>query len=127
MADGGDGSLRRSGRFSGGTWDSQKIRRIREFGWFLEHEADMIEAARRRVKAERVRRQAELRERLVRSRLCPACGRRVKAPPIEDTGVSQCADCGAFFFDHGEVGQLRLEPRRRGGTAGRDAAPSRDH
>jgi hypothetical protein len=106
--------LRRFGRFSGVSWDTQKIRRIREFGWFLQHEADMIEAARqRRTNAARRRRDAVVRDLLAGVRICPLCRRQVTAPPIEDTGVLQCASCGGFFFDRGGVGQLRLEPRRR--------------
>jgi hypothetical protein len=112
--DGGDDSLTHPGRFSGVSWDTKKIRRIREFGWFLQHEADMIEAARQRrtVEAQR-RRDALVRELFAGRRLCPLCRREVVASPIEDTGVLQCAACGGFFFDRGDVGELRLEPRRR--------------
>jgi hypothetical protein len=118
--------LRHSGRFHGVSWDTQKIRRIREFGWFLQHEADMIDAARQKS-AERARREADLRKRPARARRCPICGREVTAPPIEDTGVSQCEVCGGFFFARGESGQLRLESRRHRPVFGREPPGPREH
>jgi len=35
----------------GEQWDPRKLRRIREDGWFRQHEAEMIAAARRKVAA----------------------------------------------------------------------------
>jgi ribosomal protein L37AE/L43A len=119
--------LRPFGRFSGVSWDTQKIRRIREFGWFLQHEADMIEEARQRsTEAVRRRREAILREPLAGLRLCPLCGREVTAPPIEDTGVFQCGACGGFFFDRGGTGEIRLETRGRRGATRREALRVRE-
>ena len=39
--------MRRGGTL-GEKWDTRFLRRVREYGWFRMHEAEMIEAARRR-------------------------------------------------------------------------------
>ena len=39
--------MRRGGTL-GEKWDTRFLRRVREYGWFRQHEAEMIEAARRR-------------------------------------------------------------------------------
>jgi hypothetical protein len=39
--------MRRGGTL-GARWDTRFLRRVREYGWFRVHEAEMIEAARRR-------------------------------------------------------------------------------
>ena len=40
--------MRRGGTL-GERWDTRWLRRVREYGWFRQHEAEMIEAARRRM------------------------------------------------------------------------------
>ena len=39
--------MRRGGTL-GEKWDTAWLRRVREYGWFRQHEAELIEAARRR-------------------------------------------------------------------------------
>ncbi len=44
--------MRRGGTV-GARWDTRFLRRVREYGWFRVHEAELIEAARRRQREEK--------------------------------------------------------------------------
>lgn len=99
-------------------WDTAEIRNEREEGWFRQHEAELIDAARRRrAEAERLR--AELQApapQSQESRRCPHCGAGMAAHRIEDVAVEKCPSCEGIFFDRGELEQLLLrhDAHRRG-------------
>ena len=44
--------MRRGGTI-GASWDTRLLRRVREYGWFRQHEAELIEDARRRREEKR--------------------------------------------------------------------------
>ena len=105
-------------RHDGSHWDTAAIRQEREEGWFRAHEAELIEAARRRrAEAARVRQAADpALKQGTRPLLCPKCGSQMGADRIEDIEIDRCPTCEGIFFDRGELEQLLLhhEPRRRG-------------
>ncbi|HEY1250135.1 MAG TPA: zf-TFIIB domain-containing protein [Thermoanaerobaculia bacterium] len=86
------------GTTDGTRWDARKIRRAREFGWFRQHEAEMIEAARNR--------QAQAR-RLNPSSRCARCG-GVLTPrnAIEGVAVRDCGACGWISVDRAQLEEL---------------------
>jgi len=99
-------------------WDTAEIRREREFGWFRQHEAELIEEARRR------RREAQAREsaaRMAKLRAdepwrCPRCRTEMQRDRIEDIEVEKCPSCQGIFFRRGELEEvlLRHDAHRRG-------------
>jgi len=104
--------------FDGSNWDTRRIRRIRESGWFSQNEARMTEAARRqRAAVENKRHTAEVEfERLKHWHKCPNCGGDMELKTIEEVGVTECGSCAGIFFDRGELEELLLkhEEHRRG-------------
>ena len=100
----------------GSHWDGAALRQEREDGWFREHEAEMIETARRRraEAAPAVRRQTE--EESALSRHCPNDGAAMARDRIEEIEVDRCGTCGGIFFDRGELETLLLrhDGHRRG-------------
>lgn len=119
--------------FDGSHWDPRKIRRVREYGWFREHEAEMIDAARRRkaaaaaAEAERKRRNlvgralalvgpetdAEPSRAAVRRR-CPRCGAEMRPSLIGGLETDACAACQGVFLDRGALMHLLgYDVRRR--------------
>jgi hypothetical protein len=82
----------------GSRWDARKIRRVREFGWFRQHEAELMEAARQR-RAESWR--------LNPSSRCPRCG-GATAPrnAIEGVAVRDCTACGWISVDRAQLEAL---------------------
>lgn len=121
--------------FDGSHWDPRKIRRVREYGWFKEHEAEMIDAARRRAAAsaadaaERNRRNvvaralalvgpeadrdAEPSLAAVR-RKCPRCGAEMKPSLIGSLETDECSACQGVFLDRGALTHLLgYDARRR--------------
>lgn len=105
-------------RHDGSHWDTAAIRQEREEGWFRAHEAELIEAARRRrAEAARVRQAADPAPKQgTRPLLCPKCGSQMGTDRIEEIEIDRCPTCEGIFFDRGELEQLLLhhEPRRRG-------------
>jgi Zn-finger nucleic acid-binding protein len=105
-------------RDSGTHWDTAELRREREYGWFRQHEAELIEQARRRrAEAEALRKASEeqqIRE-AHRSR-CPKCGAAMSTNRIEEIEVDKCPSCEGIFFDRGELETLLLrhDAHRRG-------------
>jgi hypothetical protein len=99
-------------------WDSEAIRRDREYGWFLDHEKDLIEKARaRRLEAKRARETAESeKQRLLHWRKCPECGVDLHVETIEGVDAAKCAECEGIFFNRGDLETLLLrhDEHRRG-------------
>lgn len=104
-------------------WDPAEIRREREFGWFREHEAELIEnARRRRIEAGEARKRIEAQAAgksttgASAARLCPNCSRPMAADRIEGVEIEKCPSCEGFFFDRGELETvlLRHDAHRRG-------------
>jgi hypothetical protein len=99
-------------------WDSAEIRREREFGWFRQHEAEMMEEARRRrLEANRARQDAASEaDRAEHRGRCPKCGDRMTGDLIEEIAVERCPSCEGMFFDRGELETLLLrhDGHRRG-------------
>jgi uncharacterized protein len=91
-------------------WDSARIRRQREYGWFRGHEAEMIEKAREERRAERQRLESEETERLraLHWKKCPQCGHDMADQEIEGVHTDQCAFCQGIFFRRGELETLLL-------------------
>lgn len=106
---------------SGGEhWDPAEIRREREFAWFREHEAEMIESARRRrIEAEQARARGVAGSPSAgrsAARLCPNCSRPMGKERLEEIEVEKCPSCDGIFFDRGELESLLLrhDEHRRG-------------
>ncbi len=103
-------------RHDGSHWDAAALRQEREDGWFREHEAEMIEAARiRRAGSNPVIARAAAGEGAV-SRRCPNDGATMALDRIEEIAVDRCGTCGGIFFDRGELETLLLrhDGQRRG-------------
>lgn len=99
-------------------WDSEEIRNEREFGWFREHEKELIENARKkRTEAEQARvAAAEKAERSAHLGRCPRCGAAMTSHTVEEVAVDKCPSCEGIFFDRGELETvlLRHDAHRRG-------------
>ena len=102
----------------GSHWDTEEIRREREFGWFRQHEAEMIERARlRRREAEALQRASQPDQtREAQPDRCPNCGTGMQHDRIEDIEVDKCPSCEGIFFRRGELEEvlLRHDAHRRG-------------
>jgi hypothetical protein len=96
--------------------------RMRENEWFLQHEAKLLEDARKaREKREAERRERETaEERLKLKELhymkCPKCGHDLKAENLEGIEIDRCTFCEGFFMDPGELEELfsKKQPERQG-------------
>ncbi len=118
----------------GSHWDPRKIRRVREYGWFKEHEAEMIDAARRRsaadaaAAAERKRQNLKARalalvgpeeeeavepSRAAVRRQCPRCGAEMKPSLIGGLETDECTSCQGVFLDRGALMHLIGHDARR--------------
>src|SRR4029453_2992521 len=110
--------MKRPREFAGMKWDSEGIRREREYGWFLEHEEELIKKARaRRLEARRARETAESeKERLLHWRKCPECGIDLHVETIEGGEAAKWAGCEGIFFNRGDLETLLLrhDEHRRG-------------
>src|SRR5579864_1158838 len=99
-------------------FDTDEIRREREYAWFQAHEKDLIESARRRrEEAEAARKQVEAQsERAAHLGHCPKCGAKLGTDRIEEIDVERCPSCDGIFFDRGELETLLLrhDAHRRG-------------
>ena len=100
--------------FDGTHWDTRRLRRVREAGWFRQHEAELIsEASRRRAKlldadAEAYRRSGRYR--------CPKCGQVSTAlRSLGGVTVGECAACGWIFVERSDIERLvaRLNAARQ--------------
>ena len=96
--------------------------RTRENEWFLQHEARLLDEARKaREKREAERREretAEERRRLKEQHFmkCPKCGHDLKAEKLEGIEIDRCSFCEGFFMDAGELEELfsKKQPERQG-------------
>ncbi|MGH9366566.1 MAG: zf-TFIIB domain-containing protein [Thermoanaerobaculia bacterium] len=100
---------------TGEHWNTEKLRREREYGWFRQHEPELIEAARQRRKlleeAAQKRRAAEAAAALegARRRPCPACGAQMRPHTISGTQADRCPACEGIFLDKNELELLLLK------------------
>ena len=93
--------MRRSGS-DGSHWDTAKIRRAREFGWFKQHEPEMIEEARRRAATPS---KHPLPDR------CPACGREMtQRDSMQGVEVRECRFCNWISVDRDELAKRLADP-----------------
>lgn len=106
--------------FDGTHWDTRRLRRVREAGWFRQHEADLIrEAGRRRDRllaaaAESYRRSGRYR--------CPRCGQVSTAlRSLGGLTVGECHACGWIFVERGDI--ERLVARLKGSPQATDESP----
>ena len=110
--------MKRPHEFTGMKWDSEAIRREREYGWFLEHEEELIKTAQaKRLEAKRARETEESEERrLLHWRRCPECGSDLHVETIEGVDAAKCSGCEGVFFNRGELERLLLrhDEHRRG-------------
>jgi ribosomal protein L32 len=96
--------------------------RTRENEWFLQHEAKLLEEARKaREKREAERRASETeaeRKRLkdLHYMKCPKCGHDLKAEQLEGIEIDRCSFCEGFFMDPGELEELftKQQAKRQG-------------
>ncbi len=90
--------------FDGSHWDTRRLRRVREAGWFRQHEPEMIrEAIRRRTVATAAASDwsADGPSR------CPKCGsRKVTLRTRGGVRVGECDSCGWLFVDRGSLDRL---------------------
>jgi Transcription factor zinc-finger len=111
--------MRRHLPYDGSHWDTQKLRRAREFGWFRQHEAELMETARRRHEmADHTRRSVEVDEllRKARGRPCPRCGAEMTQREVEGVEVLGCPACSGFFLERDDLEHVLLahDAHRRG-------------
>ena len=109
----------RHGEADGTHWDTEKLREAREFGWFRQHEAEMIEAARRKRAEAEANRRAAVAAQFLRPphwKECPGCGGEMAPKSVEGVDVLECRTCEGFFFERGELELmlLRHDEHRRG-------------
>lgn len=93
----------------------KNISREREDEWFVRHERELIEKA-RREREQRLKRQAELEQARERERLkelhwmrCPKCGHEMKEIELKGVHIDECTYCEGIFFDRGEFEELLLK------------------
>ena len=94
--------------FDGSHWDTRLLRRVREGGWFRQHESELIRDALRR-RAALSAAEAEARRRSGRYP-CPKCGSL--ATSLQERGgvlVGECATCGWIFVERGDLDRLVAE------------------
>lgn len=118
-ADGLEAIVSRHGETDGMHWDAERLREVREDGWFRRHEAELIEeAGRKRAQVEKRRRDAARAELLHFTywHKCPTCGDEMTSREFETVKVLECATCEGFFFDRGGLEKLLLrhDSQRRG-------------
>lgn len=109
--------------FDGSHWDTRLLRRIREGGWFRQHESELIRDALRR-RSEVSAAEAEARRRTGRYP-CPKCGS--EATSLKSRGgvmVGECSSCGWIFVERGDLDRLVAELTGRGQPV--DGPPRRD-
>jgi hypothetical protein len=111
--------MRRHLPYDGSHWNAEKVRRAREFGWFRQHEAELMDAARRRREmTDRTRQSKEIEEALrhARTRPCPKCGDQMTQRSVEGVEVLGCPTCSGFFFDRDDLEHVLLahDAHRRG-------------
>jgi hypothetical protein len=98
--------------------NTEGIRKGREEDWFRQHEATLIEEARRRRReAERENKSAEVEAlRKAHWHKCPKCGHDRAVESIAGIEIEKCSSCEGIFFDRGELEELLLKhgPERRG-------------
>lgn len=107
--------------FDGTHWDTRLLRRVREGGWFRQHESELIRDALRR-RAEHSAAEAEARQRSGRYP-CPKCGS--EATSLRARGgvlVGECSACGWLFVERGDLDRLVAELT---GRRQPDPAPAR--
>jgi hypothetical protein len=91
---------------------------MRENEWFLQHEAKLLEDARKaREKREAERREqetAEERRRLKEQHFmkCPKCGHDLRAEKLQGIEIDRCTFCEGFFMDAGELEELFLKKQQ---------------
>ena len=91
--------------FDGSHWDTRTLRKVREAGWFRQHEAELIRDARRR-RVELLAASEESRRRTGRYR-CPKCGRdSASLRSLGGVTVGECAACGWIFVERGDLERL---------------------
>jgi ribosomal protein S27AE len=94
-------------------WDSAKIRKQREYGWFRQHEPELIDRARqarsRLEESERQRLQTEA-EALLEGPAgkCPKCGADLVFGRIEGAPVRKCPACNGVFLEANKLELLLL-------------------
>ncbi|HTR04497.1 MAG TPA: hypothetical protein VMN82_15005 [Thermoanaerobaculia bacterium] len=101
----------------GGNWDPRQWRRVREFGWFRQHEAELIaEARRKRLEAENQRRAEAIRSRRYE---CPNCHRMATLHSLGEVDFGRCDACGWIFVD-----RVGLERRLSDARPAADRSPA---
>jgi hypothetical protein len=91
---------------------------MRENEWFLQHEAKLLEDARKaREKREAERREQETageRRRLKEQHFmkCPKCGHDLRAEKLQGIEIDRCTFCEGFFMDAGELEELFLKKQQ---------------
>jgi TFIIB-like protein len=96
--------MRRPGS-DGSHWDTAKLRRAREFGWFKQHEAELIQAARDRQSAGSPAHGIPDR--------CPACGHEmIRRDEVEGIPVAECRVCDWIAVDHDQLDKLLARSSR---------------
>jgi len=98
-------------------WDTEDIRKGREDDWFRQHEAQMMESARKkREETEHAKKTADSEAlRKAHWRKCPKCGHDMSVETISGIEVERCTSCEGIFFDRGELEQLLLKHEDRRG------------
>jgi len=91
--------------FDGSHWDTRRLRRVREAGWFRQHEAELIrEAMRRRPRLSAAAADAQRREGRYR---CPKCGNdSAHLQSREGLAVGECPACGWILVDRADIERL---------------------
>ncbi|MGE5275660.1 MAG: zf-TFIIB domain-containing protein [Acidobacteriota bacterium] len=99
--------------FTGEHWNTARLRRVREFGWFRNHERELIERAResRRKRDEAAR--ASLAERASAALegpalSCPRCRKAMIRNEISGAAAQVCTSCSGVFLDLRELELLLL-------------------
>lgn len=111
--------MSRHGETDGMHWDAERLREVREDGWFRQHEAELIEeGGRKRARDERRRRDAARAELLHFTywHKCPTCGDEMTFREFEAVKVLECPTCKGSFFDRGALEKVLLQhdTRRHG-------------
>jgi Transcription factor zinc-finger len=92
--------------FDGSHWDPRKLRAIREFGWFRQHEPEMMQdandresnALRKKIAAERA---AVLASAAIRR--CPYCATDMQEKNAGEFSILECPLCRGIFVQEKDI------------------------
>jgi TFIIB-like protein len=114
---------------AGEHWDTEEIRKEREYGWIRQNEARLIAEAREKRQRTARAQAAEEAERYRRMhwKKCPGCGADMRTELVDGVEVEKCSSCAGIFFKRGGLEQFLLRHEMQRGGFFRQLLGQRGH